>query len=318
MDYHWTAALMRQFLEHLAASGLVSQSARHVGMSPRAAYDQRHRHPAFRLGWAAAILLARDVLTDQLIERAILGSETRVTRERIDENCTQITRHRHDARLATHLLTHLEKHAGLDRDDMDANYAQRAANHWGDFIAHALTDDAAPDALPRWLNDHADRDLSCEVARISATLSYNAARDAANATAQPLAADDFALWYDDGAQQWMTNVPPVGDWLGFDGGRPGYTTYWRTLDEGESDIIDARTDAPEPLSPADIAAIHARIFAADGPRMSPHAARPITRIFPADTPPMIFSMIDVLLANAARNAATPMTQYRDNGATMPA
>ncbi|MCC7393495.1 MAG: hypothetical protein IT553_01435 [Sphingomonadaceae bacterium] len=300
MDYHWTAALMRQYLEHLAATGLVGQSARHVGMSPRAAYDQRHRHPGFRLGWAAAILLARDVLTDQLIERAILGSETRVTRERIAENCTQITRHRHDARLATHLLTHLDRHAGLDGDDMDVNFARRAADHWGDYLTHVLADDAAPDALPRWLHDHENMDLSCEVARISAVSAHRRARRAADRAAAPLAEADFALWYDDGSQQWMTNLPPVGDWLGTDGGRPGYATYWRTLDCDEAEIIDARTDDAQPLPPEEVAAIHARLFAGDGPRMSRGDDRPIQRLFPADTPPMIFSMIDALIANAVK------------------
>ncbi len=284
MDYHWTAALMRQFLDHLATSGLVSQSARQVGMSPRAAYDQRHRHPAFRLGWAAAILLARDVLIDQLIERAILGSETRVTRERVDENCTQITHHRHDARLATHLITHLEHQPTREGDDLDADFTQLVADNWGDFLTHVLMDDAAHDTLPRWLHAHGQRDLSCEVARISAISEYRIARRAADAAAEPLAADDYDLWYDDCSHQWMTNLPPVGDWLGIDGGRPGHATYWRTLDEDETQIIDARTERSQPLPPAEIAAIHARIFAVDGPAMSRGGGRPIQRHFPADTP----------------------------------
>lgn len=55
-SYHWTPALQRQFLEHVADTGSVRIAADRVGMSPSAAYQlkQRPEGAAFRLGWAAA------------------------------------------------------------------------------------------------------------------------------------------------------------------------------------------------------------------------------------------------------------------------
>jgi hypothetical protein len=71
--YHWTPASQRAFLAHLAVEGSVRRAAAHVSMSPRAAYDLRYRREgmAFRMGWAAAILIARDRLSDDLIDRAL-------------------------------------------------------------------------------------------------------------------------------------------------------------------------------------------------------------------------------------------------------
>ncbi|WP_260580284.1 hypothetical protein [Sphingopyxis sp. PET50] len=76
-SYHWTPALQRDFLEHVAGTGSVRIAASRVGMSPSAAYQLRQRAEgaAFRLGWAAAVLLARGRLADELLDRAIFGHE---------------------------------------------------------------------------------------------------------------------------------------------------------------------------------------------------------------------------------------------------
>src|SRR3546814_2122872 len=56
-SYHWTPALQRDFLSHLAVTGSVKIAATRVSMSPSAAYQLRHKPQgaAFRLGWAAAV-----------------------------------------------------------------------------------------------------------------------------------------------------------------------------------------------------------------------------------------------------------------------
>ena len=67
-SYHWTPALQREFLEHLAATGSVQVAAMHVSMSPSAAYQLRHRPDgaAFKLGWAAAVLIASHAAVEEL------------------------------------------------------------------------------------------------------------------------------------------------------------------------------------------------------------------------------------------------------------
>lgn len=59
-------------------------------------------------------------------------------------------------------------------------------------------------------------------------------------------------------------APRDDDWLGLSGGSAGHSTYWRTLDVDEGAIVTARTAAPVRPETADIAAVYARIFAADG------------------------------------------------------
>ncbi len=302
--YHWDNALMRQFLDHLATSGLVQQSARAVGMSPRAAYDQRHRHRAFRIGWAAATLLARDILTDQLLEQALIGREVTVTRQQIDADTVQITRHVQPTRLAMALLARFDRQAAGEDAGPDNGFARRAASHWGDYLADLFgSENPAPRALAKWLGAHDALDLACEVAQISAVSEHCAALAAADAAASPLGVDDFELWYEPIAGQWMTNLPPVDDdWLGLSGGRAGHSTYWRTLDVGEDAIVAARTATPVRPATDDIAAAYARIFAADGAMLRTELPPPIRRSFPADTPHHVLNMIDHLAARFGKAA----------------
>src|SRR3546814_8595145 len=76
-SYHWTPALQRDFLSHLAVTGSVKIAATRVSMSPSAAYQLRHKPQgaAFRLGWAAAVRIARERLAAELPDRAIWGIE---------------------------------------------------------------------------------------------------------------------------------------------------------------------------------------------------------------------------------------------------
>src|SRR3546814_15589045 len=76
-SYHWILALQREFLSHLAVTGSVKIAATRLSMSPSAAYQLRHKPQgaAFRLGWAAAVRIARERPAEELLDRAIWGIE---------------------------------------------------------------------------------------------------------------------------------------------------------------------------------------------------------------------------------------------------
>jgi hypothetical protein len=107
-DYHWTPALERAFVECLSETGSVTEACKSVSMSRRAAYDRKRRAAglAFRMGWDAAVLLARDVVADELLDRALAGQWTETIR---DKDTGQTRRYAQDRRLGLALLTRLDR-----------------------------------------------------------------------------------------------------------------------------------------------------------------------------------------------------------------
>lgn len=87
----WSAGRQAAFLSHLADNGLVEDAARCVGMSVGGGYSLRRtsRGYAFNLGWEAALIIARRVISDRLMTAAIKGEEARWVRE---EGVTTYTR----------------------------------------------------------------------------------------------------------------------------------------------------------------------------------------------------------------------------------
>ena len=87
----WSAGRQAAFLSHLADNGLVEDAARSVGMSVSGGYSLRRtsRGYAFNLGWEAALIIARRVISDRLMTAAIKGEEARWVRE---EGVTTYTR----------------------------------------------------------------------------------------------------------------------------------------------------------------------------------------------------------------------------------
>ncbi|HET6536542.1 MAG TPA: hypothetical protein VFG34_00315 [Sphingopyxis sp.] len=71
----WTPERQVAFLESLAETGCVQQSAAHVGLSHTSAYNLRRRPEAqaFRLAWDAALDFAVRRLADAALSRAIHG-----------------------------------------------------------------------------------------------------------------------------------------------------------------------------------------------------------------------------------------------------
>ncbi len=75
-----TADLQRAFIAHLAATGIVSEAARHIGKSMEALYKLRQRPGAqgFREAWDAAIDRGVARLEAGALSRAIAGEERMV------------------------------------------------------------------------------------------------------------------------------------------------------------------------------------------------------------------------------------------------
>ncbi|MEO8547572.1 MAG: hypothetical protein ABI422_04320 [Sphingomicrobium sp.] len=70
----WTGALMAQFCEVLAETGIVVDACLAVGKSSNTAYANRRRDPLFAGMWEAALGIARNRLADALLARSIEGS----------------------------------------------------------------------------------------------------------------------------------------------------------------------------------------------------------------------------------------------------
>ncbi|WP_375196350.1 hypothetical protein [Sphingobium sp.] len=128
----WSPARQRQFLETLAATGIIAKACEAAAISTRSAYALRIRRDgaAFRLGWDAAILIARARLADELLARALTGHEEVI---RKDMDAGEITRHRHDNRLAMSMLSRLDRMADNPPEGSDAALARVVAQ---DFAAY--------------------------------------------------------------------------------------------------------------------------------------------------------------------------------------
>jgi hypothetical protein len=148
----WSPALQRRFLETLAETGIVRLAGESCRLTARSAYHLRVRRDgaAFRLGWDAAILIARARLADDLLARAILGCEETI---RKDEENFQVTRHRHDNRLAMSMLARLDRMADCPAEGSDAALARVVAQDFAAFLdlicpADQMTAEADRRGLP--------------------------------------------------------------------------------------------------------------------------------------------------------------------------
>ena len=143
----WSPARQRQFLETLAATGVITTACDAVHISPRAAYALRIRRDgaAFRLGWDAAILIARARLADELLARALTGHE-----EVIHKDEDTITRRRHDNRLAMSMLSRLDRMADSPPEGSDAALARVVAQDFAAYLDMLCPEDqqSAPDQPP--------------------------------------------------------------------------------------------------------------------------------------------------------------------------
>lgn len=295
-SYHWTPRLQREFLEAFATNGSVKISAAKVCMSPAAVYQlkQRPEGAAFRLGCAAALLIARGRLVDELLDRAIWGHDETTELQREDGR-SFVKRRRTDSRLGLAMLARLDRMVETRAKAGEEMLAQIIAGDWPGFLslfdaADAATLDGAGDdnkdtegganglgaALALWLAGRDNRAnplatlwkdsaIANEVAQISAGSEPEA-------RPEPTPEEEAAamhVWYDDERNEWRTNFPPPEGYAGIEDGIFGDPDYERLLDVEEEVILEqAHAEAVAPLRIAGEAARRA-FFALPAPANDP-------------------------------------------------
>jgi hypothetical protein len=212
-DYRWTPKCQRAFLEALAFGGSVLRAAKHVGKSPRSAYNLRFRRDgaAFALGWDAAILVSRYALQDMLMDRAVNGYEEISTKQ--DDGTT--LRGRFDNRLSKGLLDRLDRLADAQAVRGSRNaHIQCIVQDFESFLdliedggtgPQAASFCAARDDGPAPEVSGAHKPANgCELGRISA--SDRAVPDILDEE-PAIAAGRLGVWFDEVAREWRTNYP---------------------------------------------------------------------------------------------------------------
>jgi hypothetical protein len=220
-DYRWTPACQRAFLEALVCTGSVTRACKEVEKSPRSAYDLRFRRQgsAFRLGWEAAILIGRAMLSDMLMDRAVCGYEEMT----VKQSDGTVVRGKFDNRLSKGMLDRLDKMA--EKQALAHSYdaqVQLVVQDFEAFLeliekggsgAHAALFCATRLAEGGALIDPAEEQaIARELARISAAEEQaKAAEDAIPDMfdEEPeIAAQRLSVWPDENGGEWWTNFPP--------------------------------------------------------------------------------------------------------------
>lgn len=135
----------RAFVAMLAATGIVTQAARSIGVSLEALYKLRHREGAegFSAAWDAALERGFSRLEDCALERAIAGEERPV----VWDGQVVATWKRYDTRLLTFLLkTRRSGRYGGDRDGAIAVKDLKPGNPVYDRLRRAWAGQSFEDA----------------------------------------------------------------------------------------------------------------------------------------------------------------------------
>ncbi len=251
----WTPSAQRLFLETLAGLGVVRTACAVAGMSHEAAYSLRHRAGGrvFKIGWDAAILLARARLVDDLMTRAIDGQEDILRRDR---DADEVRRARHDNRLGMGMLSRLDKLSQAD----DSEYAPHRliAQDWEaflDLVERGITGaDLALFLASRRAEEGDELAEICGDEQCQLRLAGEEA-DTADLVDPQAQAAQMSVWFDDEQDCLCTDFPPP---FGFDGaeeGRFGDEGYQRGLTDQEALHFEAlRAVDIEPLRIAGAAA----------------------------------------------------------------
>lgn len=284
-SYHWTPRLQRDFLEAFATNGSVKISAAKVGMSPSAVYQlkQRPEGTAFRLGCAAALLIARGRLVDELLDRAIWGHDETAELLR-EEGRSFAKRRRIDSRLGLAMLARLDKMVETRARAGEEMFAQIIAGDWPGFLslfdavealapdgagAEALAPDGAGGETPSdagdasasppeglaavlalWLAGRDNRANPLAALWQNTSIANEVAQISADPAPRPPAersADDRAaemtVWTDHETGQRRTDFPPPAGFIGIEVGKFGDYHYERSMDPDEEDAFRAACEA---------------------------------------------------------------------------
>ncbi len=255
-DYHWSPTNQRGFLETLSVTGNITASASSVGMSKQAAYAYGNRASgaAFRLGWDAAVLLARRRVEGELLERALEGQEEIYER---DTDTGRVTRIRVHNGLSMAMLTRLDRMA-LGRGDVAAETAMAriVAQDFDAFLdlietggsgaSAMLFVQARDDGLYSRVGGllDADEDEPQDFANHGqlAQISEGLQDDEQPEMTPAEKAEAMSVWYCDYTGGWRTNFPPPVDYYGAEDGEFGEDGYERELSEDECEAREKQAE----------------------------------------------------------------------------
>jgi hypothetical protein len=161
----WTPERVRIFLETLADRGLVGEAAAAAGMSRRSAYALRRRAEGrpFCTAWRGALLLARQRLTDEAMERAINGCFEIVVRD----GKVVAERHRHDNRFTLAMLDWADRQA--QSHDPGSRAARLAADEFEEYVDIVC---AGGEGAEDFVEDRRDAPLDGEPGLLARLASY--------------------------------------------------------------------------------------------------------------------------------------------------
>jgi hypothetical protein len=259
----WLPIRQRVFLESLAETGVVVQACEECQISPRSAYNLRLRDEGigFRLGWEAAILIARGRLVDTLMERAINGWDEVITR--FAEDSDERIHHRIDNRLAMSLLGRLDRRAEVPlTEGTDAVLARIVAQDFEAFL-DLIESGAGGAAISLFLalrtpkpveaNPHQNDAIGrCELCASAAPneAPEMTAEEALNARLQNLMASEvasFCAYCQDGQDpedisSWRCEFPPPPgfdgeEWGSWENDEDNFERYSRELTEEEHAVV---------------------------------------------------------------------------------
>lgn len=217
-DYRWTPACQRAFLEVLACTGSVTRATREVEKSPRSAYMLRFRREgtAFRLGWDAAILVAKATLHDMLMDRAVSAYEE-VTVKR-EEGTT--LRGKFDNKLGMGLLNRLDKISEAQAvQNSQAAQVQMVVQDFAAFLDLIENGGKGSEAALFFAarDPEADEEMDFEEKQaLECVLDRNSAAETRIPDmldeAPETAASRLSVWFDEDDACYKTNFPkPAGD-----------------------------------------------------------------------------------------------------------
>jgi hypothetical protein len=239
-DYHWNNTQKRLFVEAFAETGCVSEACNVAGKSRRSAYNLRRRGDgvAFRAGWDAAVLIARDCVNDALMERVLLGQRLETIRD--PSSGTTIRTH-YDQRLSMALLTRLDRMADQDAEicGSGADYRSRSqviSQNFDAFVNLIEAGGAASDVEDFLIKHRPDANArhQCELAEKSAGSPEEIAEQEAAG---------LSVWFCEDNREWRTDFPPPPGFIGEEDCDFGKGDYSRSLSDQEEAIQDARREA---------------------------------------------------------------------------
>ena len=221
----WTSVARRIFLLDLAERGSITAACRKAKMSAQGGYALRNRDPLFDAAWEGALMLARQRLADDLLDRSISGCIDQIHKD----GGVVGERHHYDNRLSMAVLARLDRRQ--DRAELLDQPHLRAVANWEAFVdavSEERTEDAEAIIAPPPLPEPQLHQLSDDFSQFSEDLDL-----------EDKDPDERArIWISD--HSWRTNFPPPVGFRGDETGIYGDDDYSRQCTPEEWAVLDRR------------------------------------------------------------------------------